>query len=209
MGTRDAHSCPPRPPPPARPGQRTTRSPAPAAPGARVARAQNAPGSAQNGLRQGTAFSVAAARPPPGAPSRPAHTGLPRLPRPSPVSADAGRGWAKSSHARWPPFAPVQDAPLVGTTVSEPRELRQAAKRGVRRFGAPDSRTCGNRPGLRFGIPARVPGSRPPIAAEVGGLEPSAPRVASAGQTLSRGQSSHLFVPSALARSIPQGQARE
>ena len=28
---------------------------------------------------------------------------------------------------------------------------------------------------LRFGIPARVPRSRPPIAAEVGGLEPSAP----------------------------------
>ena len=191
-------SCPPRPPPPARPGQRTTRSPAPAAPGERVARAQNAPGSAENDLHSDTAFSLAAARPPPAAPSRPAHTGLPRLPRPSPVSADAGRGWAKSSHARWPPFAPVQDAPLVGTTVSEPRELRQAAKRGVRRFGAPDSRTCGNRPGLRFGIPARVPGSRPPIAADVGGLEPSAPRVASDGQTLSHGQSSHLFVPSAL-----------
>ena len=87
----------------------------------------------------------------PARPSRPAHTGLPRLPRPSPVSADAGRGWAKSSHARWPPFVPVQDAPLAGTTVCEPRELRQAAKRGVRRFGYPDSRTCGNRPGLRFG----------------------------------------------------------
>ena len=71
----------------------------------------------------------------PARPSRPAHTGLPRLPRPSPVSADAGRGWAKSSHARWPPFVPVQDAPLAGTTVCEPRELRQAAKRGVRRFG--------------------------------------------------------------------------
>ena len=111
-------SCPPRPPPPARPGQRTTRSPAPAAPGARVARAQNAPGSAQNDLRQGTAFSVTAARPPPGAPSRPAHTGLPRLPRPSPVSADAGRGWAKSSHAPWP------------SVWARPRRARRGNNRG-------------------------------------------------------------------------------
>ena len=61
-------SCPPRPPPPARPGQRTTRSPAPAAPGERVARAQNAPGFAENDLHSDTAFSLAAARPRPAAP---------------------------------------------------------------------------------------------------------------------------------------------
>jgi hypothetical protein len=125
----------------------------------------------------------------PSRPSRPVHAGLPRLPRPSPVSADAGRGWAKSSHAPWP------------SVWARPRR----AHRGNNRSRAPPSGVfAGSGPPRKqgssssLGIPARVPGSRPPIAADVGGLEPSAPRVASDGQTLSHGQSSHLFVPSAL-----------
>ena len=67
--------------------------------------------------------------------------------------------------------------------------------RGSSPFAETREPVCGNSPPA---VAARVPGSRPPIAADVGGLEPSAPRVASDGQTLSHGQSSHLFVPSAL-----------
>ena len=194
-----------RPPPPARPGQRTTRSPAPVAPGERVARAQNAPGFAENDLHSDTAFSLAAARPPPPRPSRPAHAGLPRLPRPSPVSADAGRGWAKSSHAPWPsvwarPRRARRGNTAGGPSVTDGRIVsagRSAVRlsRGSSPFAETREPVRGNSPPA---VAARVPGSRPPIAADVGGLEPSAPRVASDGQTLSHGQSSHLFVPSAL-----------
>ena len=123
------------------------------------------------------------------------HAGLPEL------------GQARSGRMPVAQFAsdgrrsrPSKTCPSSGTTVSE---LRQAGCSQVRL-----SRESKIRSPLSA-VVARASRSRPPIAADVGGLEPSAPRVASAGQTLSRGQSSHLFVPSALARSIPQGQARE
>ena len=95
-----------------------------------------------------------------------------------------------------PPFGPVQDVPVEGTTAGGPSvtdgRIVSAGRSAVRLSRESKIRSPLPR------VAARVPGSRPPIAAEVGGLEPSAPRVASDGQTLSRGQSSHLFVPSAL-----------
>ena len=176
-------SCPPRPPPPARPGQRTTRSPAPAAPGERVARAQNAPGFAENDLRSGTAFSLAPrARRRRALPVRltqafrdcPGQVLSRRMPGvvgPSPLTPHG------------PPFGPVQDVPVEGTTAGGPSvtdgRIVSAGRSAVRlsRGSSPFAETrepvCGNSPPA---VAARVPGSRPPIAAEVGGLEPSAPQ---------------------------------
>ena len=68
------------------------------------------------------------------------HAGLPEL------------GQARSG--RMPDAQFASDGPRSRPSKTRPsweQLLASSAKRGVRRFGYPDSRTCGNRPGLRFG----------------------------------------------------------
>ena len=87
---------------------------------------------------------------------------------PSPVRADAGR----AIRVRRPPIAPVQDAPLVGTTVSELRQagcsqvrlsrfpdMWQSSRSALRRL-PPVSRDHGLRLRLKSAASSRLPLSR-------------------------------------------------
>ena len=88
------------------------------------------------------------------------HAGLPEL------------GQARSG--RMPDAQFASDGPRSRPSKTRPsweQLLASSAKRGVRRFGYPEGLGSSS----PSAIPARVPRSRPPIAAEVGGLETPAP----------------------------------